>query len=63
MIIIPRPRLPAFIQSDEAILPNELFEKFRANDARGLVSIQALAALPLFLGDDANVDVATEAVT
>ena len=63
MIIIPRPRLPAFIQTDEAISPIELFEKFRATDARGLVSIQALAALSLFLGGDANVDVATEAMT
>ena len=61
MIIIPR--LPAFIQIDEAILPNKLFEKFRATDVRGLVSIQALAALSLFLGGDANVDVATEAMT
>ena len=63
MVIIPRPRLPAFIQTDEAISPNELFEKFRATDARGLVSIQALAALSLFLGGDANVDVATKAMT
>ena len=59
MIIILRPRLPAFIQTDEAISPNELFEKFRATDARGLASMQALA---LFLGGDTNVDVATEAM-
>ena len=63
MIITPRPRLPAFIQTDEAISQNELFEKFRATDARRLVSIQDLAALSLFLGGDANFDVATEAMT
>ena len=63
MIIILRLSLPAFIQTDEAISPNKLFETFRATDARGLVSIQDLAALSLFLGGDTNVDVATEAMT
>ena len=48
MIIIPRPRLPAFRQSDEAISPNELSEIFRATDARGLASIQGLAAVIYF---------------
>ena len=48
IIIIPRPRLPAFRQSDEAISPNEFSEIFRATDARGLVSIQGLAAVIYF---------------
>ena len=63
MIIIPRARLPAFTQTDEAILPNKPFKKFIATEARGLVSIQALAALSLFLFGGANINVATEATT
>ena len=45
------------------ISPTHLFERFQFTDARGLVSIQALAALSLYLGGDENTDIATEALT
>ena len=40
LMIIPIPRIPRFIRSDEMILPTRLFERFQFTDARGLVSIQ-----------------------
>ena len=52
MIIIPKPAIPEFIKTDEVITPTQLFEKFKASDSRVLVSLQALAALALFLGGD-----------
>ena len=49
VIIIPTPRIPSFIRTDEIISPTRLFERFQFTDARVLVSIQALAALSLYL--------------
>ena len=40
------------------ISPSRLFERFQWTDARGLVSVQALAALAVSLGQHANDDVA-----
>ena len=37
LIIIPIPRIPSFIKSDEMILPARLFERFQFTDVRGLV--------------------------
>ena len=48
LIIIPKPKIPNFIKTEEVISPNQLFEKFKSSDARGLVSFQALAALSIF---------------
>ena len=45
------------------ISPTRLFERFQFTDARGLVSLQALAALSLYLGGDKNIDVATKVLT
>ena len=42
------------------ISPTRLFERFQFTDATGLVSVQALAALTLYLGGDENTDIATE---
>ena len=63
LIIIPTPRIPSFIRTDEIISPTRLFERFQFTDARGLVSIQALAALSLYLSGDENTDVVTEPLT
>ena len=49
LIIILRPDVPTFIKTDEVIFPNQLHEKFRGTDARGLVSAQVLATLNIFL--------------
>ena len=63
LIIIPTPRIPSFIRADKMISPTRLFERFQFTDARGLVSIQALAALSVYLEGNENTDVATEALT
>ena len=49
LIIILRPDVPTFIKTDDVISPNQLYEKFRGTDARGLVSAQVLATLNIFL--------------
>ena len=41
MIIIPKPAIPEFIKTDNVISPMQRFEKFKASDARGLVSLYA----------------------
>ena len=63
LIIIPTPRIPSFIRADEMISPTRPFERFQLTDARGLVSIQVLAVLSIYLGGDENSGIATEAVT
>ena len=52
LTIIPTPDVPSFIKIDEIISPNQLYEKFRGSDAKGLVSVQVLAALDIYLGGD-----------
>ena len=47
-----------FLNGDEVISPRQLFERFQWTDARGLVSVQALAALAAYLGQHVNDDVA-----
>ena len=50
LIIIAKPDTPAFIKTDKIISPNQLYEKFCGTDAKGLVSVQVLAALSIHLG-------------
>ena len=52
LVIIPKPGTPAFIKTNKIISPNQLYEKFRGTDTKGLVSVQALAALNIHLGGD-----------
>ena len=52
LIIIPKPDIPHFIKTDEIISPNQLYEKFKGSDAKGLVSVQLLAALNIYLGSN-----------
>ena len=52
LIIILKPEIPPFIKTQEVISPNQLYEKFYGTDARGLVSVQMLAGLNIFLGGD-----------
>ena len=47
--------MPYFIKTDKIISTNQLFEKFSSSDARGLVSVQALAALNTYLGGNAEI--------
>ena len=50
LIIIPKPDTPAFIKTDKIISANQLYEKFRCTDGKGLVSVQVLAGLNIHLG-------------
>ena len=42
LIIIPKPDIPHFIKTDEIISPNQLYEKFKGSDAKGLDSVHSL---------------------
>ena len=53
LIVVPRLEIPYFIKSDKIISTNQLFEKFNSSDTQGLVSIQALGALSIYLGGNA----------
>ena len=55
LIVVPRPEIPYFIKTDKIISTNQLFEKFSISDVRGLVLIQALAALNIYLGGNAEI--------
>ena len=57
MIVLIQPALPYFVKADKAISPSQLFEKSKSTDARGLASLQALAALSIFLRNDVNRDI------
>ena len=52
LIIIPRPDIPTFIKTDEVIFPNQVYKKLQGTNAKGLVSVQVLVALNIFLGRD-----------
>ena len=52
LIIIPKPEIPPFIRTQEVISPNQLYKTFYGTDARGLVSVEMLAGLNIFLGGD-----------
>ena len=50
MTIVPRPEILNFIKTQKIISTNELYQKFSSTDARGLVAIQAIAALNIYFG-------------
>ena len=52
LTIIPKPEIAAFTKTQEVISPNQLYEKLYGTDARGLLSVQILAGLNIFLGGD-----------
>ena len=49
--IVPQGNIPNFINTSEIISPSDLYNRFRASDARELVSVQMLASLHMYLGD------------
>ena len=61
LIVAPRTEIQYFMKTDKIISTNQLFEKFSSSDAHVLVSIQALAALNLYLR--VNADVSRQALT
>ena len=45
LIILPKPEIPNFLRANNILSTNDLFKTFSCSDARGLVSINVLAAL------------------
>ena len=52
LISIPKISLPFFLKTDMPISPVDLYRKFAGTDAKGLVSIHALAALNIHFGEN-----------
>ena len=59
---IPRAKIPSFIESRGVLLPLALYDTYVGRDMKGIVSVQFLAALNVFLGGDSelSVDVMSE---
>ena len=55
LIVTPRPEIPYFIKTGKIISTNQLFEKFSSSDAHRLMLIQALAAVNIYLGGNAEI--------
>ena len=47
--MVPQAEIPKFIRTQTELSPIDLYQKFKAVDAKALVSIQALPALNIFL--------------
>ena len=52
---IPQIDVPDFIKTDMPLSPINLYNKFKATNAKALVSMQGLAALNIYLGGDRNI--------
>ena len=55
MAIVLRGVTPTFVKSNQLINPFDLYEKFQFTDSHGLVPVEFLVALNVFLGDDKNI--------
>ena len=55
LIVAPKPAIPILIKTDKVISTNQLYEKFGCTVARGLFSIQALAALNIYYGGSTEI--------
>ena len=54
IVSVPRARIPSFIESRDVLSPLALYDTFAGRDMRGIVSVQFLAALNIFLGGDSQ---------
>ena len=61
LIVVSKSEIPYFIKTNKTISTNQLYEKFSNTNARGLVSIQALAALNIYYGG--SVEISRQALT
>ena len=52
LAIVPTAVVPSFVKTNDILSPFDLYENFNSTDAHGLVCVQFLAALNLFLGSD-----------
>ena len=54
-IMLPQADIPNFVKKETPLSPIDLYQKFKATDAKALTSIQAIAALNIHLGGDRNI--------
>ena len=54
-IMLPQANIPNFVKKETPLSPIDLYQKFKATDAKALTSIQAIAALNIHLGGDRNI--------
>ena len=47
--VVPQGDIPYFINTFDIISPSDLYHKFKASDARELVSVQILASLHVYI--------------
>ena len=52
LAIVPTGVVPLFVKTNDILTPLDLYENFTSTDAHGLVCVQFLAALNVFLGGD-----------
>ena len=52
LTVIPKGDVPIFVNSNDAISPSELYEKFNLENSRGLVCVYFLAVLNIHLGGE-----------
>ena len=55
LIVVPKPETPYIIKTNKVISTNQLYQKLSSADARGLVSIQALAGLNMYNGGNTEI--------
>ena len=55
LIILPQAEIPKFVKSQTLLSPTDLYQKYKATDAKALVSIQGLAALNIHLSGDRTI--------
>ena len=55
LVPIPRAKIPSFIESRDVLSPLALYDTYVERDMRGIVSVQFLAALKIFLGGDSEI--------
>ena len=53
--MVPQAQIPPFIKAQTPLSPIDLYQNFKATDARALVSIQALAASNIHLRGDKKI--------
>ena len=55
LIMLPQTEIAKFFKSQTPLLPIDLYQKYKATDAKTLVSIQGLAALNIHLDGDRTI--------
>ena len=55
LIMLLQADIPDFVKTEAPLSPIDLYKKFNAKDAKALASVQAIAALNIYLGGDSDI--------